>query len=200
VKKWGLLGVGLLLWAGPLWAQGLHLSVTAGSELSKGELPYFDGNALFGENWGLRVSSYRGVKFLNTWDRFESTGLYSTQVTGSFSAVSALKTFDFRTYGPKENMPFGYLTAYVGLGLGRADLELKQTQYLAKGSVLGYEDTLEKIHPGSALATIGLYGGQSLAVIDFRLQYLQGHLTGSKLLADQSFGVWGLVFACGIGF
>jgi len=194
-----LLGAGLF----PLRvqaAQPVHLSATLGAEGLQGQSPVYDLNLLFFDSQGLRFELLPQYQ-LYQGDLYSKDGeLRANRIVGDVSSLSWFKAWDFRRYSTRDNLPLSFLTAYTTLGVSQSSLTLTQNRYKAVGGVLESTEVTETLSPTQGLVQMGLYGGDSFAVVDLRLGYLFGQAKAKLLEKKVLLSNWSLVLALGVGF
>lgn len=193
------LGVFLTPW-GLKAEQPVQVSVTAGAEGLQGQSPVYDLNLIFFDAQGLRFELlpqyrlYQGAPYLKDGE------LRINRIEGDVAALGWLKAWDFRRYGPRDNLPLSFLTAYTTLGVSSSGLTLRQTRYQSVGGRIEAREVTESLSPTQGLVQMGLYGGDSFAVVDLRLGYLFGTVRGDLLEKQLFLSNWSLVLALGVGF
>ncbi len=177
-----------------------HISSMIHYELMNQDWPGYDITMIYKSNLGIRYSHMQDVSFLETVSD-EDGAVKRNNFEGDLKLFMFLKMLDFKTFQEGPANVFDFITGYVGVGYNALELTLTQKEYYAVANNLAEKTREETVNSQVGALSIGLYGGDSILVIDLRLRYIKGVVEASDYENKENyFDRWMFIVGLGIGF
>ncbi len=154
---------------------------------------------IFQNSYGLRYSLIQEMEFLETITE-EDGSVKKNNFEGDLQLPMVLKMLDFRTFEESPSKVLDFVSAYVGVGYNTLELTMNQKEYYAEAGKLVKKTRKETVNSSVGAFSIGMYGGDSFLVIDFRLRYLRGTIESSEYVKEENeFDKWMMIVSLGFG-
>lgn len=168
-------------------------------ELMEQNWPGYDLTLIFQNSYGLRFSLMQEMEFLETISD-EDGSVKKNNFEGDLKLPMFLKMLDFKTFEEGPAKVFDFVSAYVGVGYNTLELTMNQKKYYASAGELVKKTRDETVHSKVGAFSVGMYGGDSFLVIDFRLRYIRGTIESSDYVKEENeFDKWMMIVSLGFG-
>lgn len=179
--------------------QLVHFSAMVHYELMEQKWPGYDLTLIFQNSYGLRFSLMQEMEFLETIAE-EGGSVKQNSFEGDLQLPMVLKMIDFKTFREGPSKVFDFVSAYVGVGYNTLELTMNQKEYYVETGNLAKVTRDETVNSRVGAFSIGIYGGDSFLVIDFRLRYIRGVIESSDYVKDENeFDKWMMIVSLGFG-